>query len=37
MRFFVPSACDSQQAEEVYGNIRDQIATFVGPITEKRI
>lgn len=37
MRFFVPSASDSQQAEEVYRKIRDQIATFVGPITEKRI
>ena len=37
MRFFVPSAGQSRQAEEAYQAIRDQIATFIGPLTEKRI
>jgi hypothetical protein len=37
MRFFIPSTCDSQQAEGAYQKIRDQIAVFAGPITEKRI
>ena len=37
MRFFVPSAGDSQHAEEAYQKIRDQIATFIGPVTEKRL
>ena len=37
MRFFVPAAGDSRAAEETYQKIRDQLATFVGPITEKRI
>ena len=37
MRFFVPAACESQHAEEAYQKIRDQIASFAGPITNKRI
>jgi hypothetical protein len=37
MRFFVPSACERQHAEEAYQNIREQLATLVGPITDKRI
>jgi hypothetical protein len=34
---FVPSVDESRQAEEAYQSIRDQIATFIGPLTDKRI
>lgn len=37
MRFFVPSTNESRHAEEAYHAIRDQIATFIGPLTNKRI
>lgn len=37
MRFFVPSIHESRQAEEAYQAIRDQIATFIGRLTDKRI
>jgi len=37
MRFFVPAAGRSREAEEAYQKVRDHVATFIGPITEKRI
>ena len=37
MRFFVPAAGQPREAEETYQRIRDHVATFIGPITEKRI
>jgi hypothetical protein len=37
MRFFVPAASQSREAEEAYQKIREHITTFIGPITEKRI
>jgi len=37
MRFFVPAAGAPREAEETYQRIRDHVATFIGPITEKRI
>jgi hypothetical protein len=37
MRFFVPSAGDCEHAEEAYRKICDHIATFIGPITGKRL
>jgi hypothetical protein len=37
MRFFVPSADDLKQAEEIYHRIRDRIAAVGGPVIDKRI
>jgi hypothetical protein len=37
MRFFIPTAGQSQEAEDAYQKLRDHVANFIGPITEKRI
>ncbi|HEX4770445.1 MAG TPA: hypothetical protein VH351_06430 [Bryobacteraceae bacterium] len=37
MRFFIPAASQSREAEEAYKKIRDHLANVIGPITEKRI
>ena len=37
MRFFVPSANDLREAEEIYCKIRDRVLNSNGTITDKRI
>lgn len=37
MRFFIPSADDLKQAEEIYYRIRDRIAALGGQVIDKRI
>lgn len=37
MRFFVPSADNSGQAEEIYHKIRDRVAASGGAVIDKRI
>lgn len=37
MRFFVPSASESRESEQAYEKVRAHVATFIGPITAKRI
>ncbi|MBV9155107.1 MAG: hypothetical protein JO097_02525 [Acidobacteriaceae bacterium] len=37
MRFFVPSANDLHQAEEMYRTIRERVAASAGPVKDRRI